>query len=92
MDYAKYLKTLGVVGALIVAYGAGHHFGAAQRPALPHLPQPTALHRMAHQRPIVVNCGCGKKHSKHAAKPKTASKKKHKEKAGKAHQGAPPSK
>ena len=38
MDYKKYLKVLGLVAALVVAYGAGRHF--APRPAaIPH-PKP----------------------------------------------------
>ena len=90
MDYKKYLKVLIAVGALVVAYGAGHHFGAVQRPALPRLPSPAALHRQLHPE---SGCNCCKaaKHKKHNAKPKTAKHKKHKEKAGKAHQDAPPS-
>lgn len=90
MDYKKYLKVLIAVGALTIAYGAGHHFGAVQRPALPRLPLPAALHRQLHPE---SGCNCCKtaKHKKHNAKPKTAKHKKHKEKAGKAHQDAPPS-
>ena len=92
MDYKKYLKVLAVVGALVVAYGVGHHFGAVQRPALTRLPQPAAMHqRLAQQRPIVVNCGCGKKTTaKKATKPKVAKHKKHKAKAGKPKADAPP--
>jgi len=94
MDYNKYLKVLVAVGALVVAYGVGHHFGAVQRPALTRLPQPLAMQRLAQQRPIVVNCGCGKtaKHNKHASQPKVAKHKKHKAKAGKPKAEAPPTK
>ena len=86
MDYKKYLKVLAVVGALVVAYGAGHHFGAVQRPALVRLPQPPAM--LQHRD---TQCKCkSAKHHKHGAKPKVAKHKKHKEKAGKTKQEAPP--
>jgi len=93
MDYTKYAKVLGLVGALVVVYGVGHHFGVVQRPALAKMPHPAAMHqRLAQQRPIVVNCGCGKKAAanKHATKPKVAKHKKHKAKAGKPKADAPP--
>ena len=91
MDYKKYLKVLGLVAALVVAYGAGRHF--APRPAA--IPHPT--HAMVQQRLAsmqrMVQCHCKTaKHKKHNNKPKTAKHKKHKEKAGKAHQDAPPAK
>ena len=86
MDYKKYLKVLAVVGALVVAYGAGHHFGAVQRPALARLPQPPAM--LQHRD---TQCKCkSAKHHKHGAKPKTAAHKKHKAKAGKPKADAPP--
>jgi len=84
MDYTKYLKIVGAAAALVLAYALGHHQGLTSRPvaARPAMVQ----HHLAALRAAQCNC------HKHNAKPKVAKHKKHKEKAGKAKQEAPPTK
>jgi len=85
MDYNKYLKIAGAAAALILAYALGHHQGLTSRPIAAR-PTPAMMqHRLAAMQKA-VQCNCNKRN----AKPKVAKHKKHKEKAGKAHQDAPP--
>jgi hypothetical protein len=86
MDYTKYLKIAGAAAALILAYALGHHQGLASRPVAAR-PTPAMVQRhLAAMKAAQCNC------HKRSAKPKTAKHKKHKEKAGKAKQEAPPTK
>ena len=84
MDYTKYLKIVGAAAALVLVYALGHHQGLTSRPVAT---RPAMIqHRLAALRAAQCNC------HKHNAKPKVAKHKKHKEKAGKAKQEAPPTK
>jgi len=86
MDYTKYLKIAGAAAALVLAYALGHHQGLASHPVAARPTPAMVQHRLAAIRAAQCNC------HKHNAKPKVAKHKKHKEKAGKAKQEAPPTK